>query len=55
MKKVASITVSRKDSVRIKNKWSARIGNQGLLVNKIHQLKASTFIDEVVVELIYQK
>ena len=49
MTKIASITVSRKDSVRVKDKWSALIGDKGLLENKIHQLKKSNLINEVVI------
>jgi len=49
MNKVASITVSRKGSQRIKNKWSKKIGKHSLILNKITQLKQCKQINIVYV------
>ena len=48
-RKVCSITVSRRDSQRVKNKWSKKIGHLSLMENKIQQLKNTKLVDEVCV------
>ena len=47
--KVTSITVCRKGSVRIKDKWSSSIGDKTLIERKIETLKNCSYIDNVVV------
>lgn len=47
--KVTSITVCRKGSKRIKDKWSRKIGDLSLIEKKIEDLKKSEFISEIVV------
>lgn len=47
--RVTSITVCRKGSVRIKDKWASLIGGQTLIERKIDTLKACSKIDEVAV------
>ena len=49
MNKITSITVSRKGSQRVKDKWSKKIGNTSLILNKILQLKQSKLVDTVCV------
>jgi len=45
--KIASITVSRSGSKRVKDKWNRKIGNLSLIENKIKQLKKSSKITDV--------
>jgi CMP-N-acetylneuraminic acid synthetase len=47
--RVASITVCRKDSVRIKDKWASLIGDKTLIGYKIDTLKQCNNIHDVVV------
>ena len=47
--KVTSITVCRKGSIRVKNKWSRKVGDKTLIEKKILDLKKVKMIDEIVV------
>ncbi len=47
--KVTSITVCRKDSVRIKDKWASLVGDKNLVERKVDTLKKCNCIDEVIV------
>ena len=47
--KITSITVCRKDSKRIKDKWASLIGDKTLIGHKIDTLKLCKNIDHVVV------
>jgi CMP-N,N'-diacetyllegionaminic acid synthase len=48
-KSITSITVCRKGSKRVRDKWARKIGNQSLIEKKIYDLKGSSLIDNIIV------